>query len=268
MWTTLAFVTAMSLAPAQGGQLTLTNDRITYGGYVGATRPNNKFLPGDMFYLSFDIENVKVDNNGEVLYSMGMEVVDSKGKTIFGKKPEDLKAVNTLGGTRVPAVANVFCGFDQQPGEYTVKLTVKDRVAKTEKTIEKKFEIQKLEFGIVQPWLSFDRDGQILAPAVNVASQWVHVNFGIVGFDRDKTKKQPSVGVEMRVLDENGKPVLTKPFIGEAPKEVQADVKLLPMQLLLALNRPGKFTIELEATDRNSKKTAKLVYPIQVLEAK
>ena len=175
MFTTLAFVTALSLAPAQA-QLALTNDQVTYG-YLGAARPDTKFLPGDIFFLTFDIENVKVNDNGEVLYSMGMEVRDSNGKQVFAQKPQDKKAVNTLGGTRLPAFAHVFCGSDQLPGEYTVRVAVTDRVSKQEKTIERKFEVLKPDFGLVQVGLSIDSDMQMPAPAVGVAGQFVYVNF-------------------------------------------------------------------------------------------
>src|SRR5438445_13567674 len=100
MFTTLAFVTALSLAPAQA-QLALTNDQVTYG-YLGAARPDTKFLPGDIFFLTFDIENVKVNDNGEVLYSMGMEVRDSNGKQVFAQKPQDKKAGNRLRRSGLP----------------------------------------------------------------------------------------------------------------------------------------------------------------------
>lgn len=265
MFTTLAFVTALTLAPAQA-QLALTNDQVTYG-YLGAPRPDTKFLPGDIFFLTFDIENVKVNDNGEVLYSMGMEVRDSNGKQVFAQKPQDKKAVNTLGGTRLPAFAHVFCGSDQLPGEYTVRVAVTDRVSKQEKTIERKFEVLKPDFGLVQVGLSIDSDMQMPAPAVGVAGQFVYVNFAAVGFERDKAKKQPNVAAEMRVLDDSGQPVLSNPFKGEAAGNVGND-KLVPMQFLLALNRTGKFQVELKATDRISKKTAKVVFPITVVASK
>src|SRR5262249_35500606 len=160
------------------------------------------------------------------------------------------KAVNTLGGNRLPAFANVICGSDQPPGEYTVRVTVTDLATKTKKTLERKFEVLKPDFGIVQVGLSVDSGMQIPAPALGVAGQLVYVNFAAVGFERDTKKKQPNVAVEMRVLDDSSNPVLSKPFTGEASANVPANDKLLPMQFLLALNRTGKFQVELKATDR------------------
>src|SRR5262249_45595864 len=150
------------------------------------------------------------------LYSMGMEVMDSKGKSLFAQKPQDRKAVNTLGGTKVPAFAHVICGFDQEPGEYTVRVTVIDRATKDKKTLDRKFEVLKPDFGIVQVGPSVAAEMQFPAAATGVPGQFVYVNFAAIGFERDKAKKQPSVSVEMRVLDDSGSPVLAKPFAGEA----------------------------------------------------
>ena len=88
MWMTLAFVAALGSVPAQPGQLALTHARLTYGA-LGAPRPTNKFLPGDSFVLAFDIEGIKADANGKVLYSMGMEVTDQSGKVHFKQVPRD-----------------------------------------------------------------------------------------------------------------------------------------------------------------------------------
>ncbi len=267
MWTTLALVAAMSLAPGQTGQLTLSNVHNTYG-FLGAERPGTKFIPGDTFFVAFTIEGVKVDPNGEVLYSMSMEVTNSQGRSVFKQDPRDLTAFNSLGGSKLPAFAHVDVGLDQPPGEYTLTVTVTDRSTKNRQTLTRKFEVLPKAFGIVRLSTSTDPQGQIPAPQIGLVGQSYWVNFAAIGFERDKTKKQPSVGVEMRILDESGKPTLAKPYTGEVTQEVPADVQALPMQFLLALNRSGKFVVELQATDRIAKKTTKLSFPITVLESK
>ena len=62
MWATLAMLSAMSYAPAQAGQLELKNARYTFGLH-GQSKDTN-FLPGDLAILSFDIEGLKVKNDG------------------------------------------------------------------------------------------------------------------------------------------------------------------------------------------------------------
>ena len=62
-----------------------------------------QFLPGDSFAFSFDIEGIKADDSGKVLYSIALEVTDSAGKVRFKQEPRDQEAINALGGTSLPA---------------------------------------------------------------------------------------------------------------------------------------------------------------------
>src|SRR5579862_9260230 len=64
MLTSVALAAALTLAPAQGA-LTLSGARVTYG-ELGAARPDLKFLPGDIFFVGFDIDGIKVDESGKV----------------------------------------------------------------------------------------------------------------------------------------------------------------------------------------------------------
>ena len=76
MLATLALSAAL-YAPTQG-ELTLSNARPTYG-ILGAARKDAdmpKLLPGDQICVSFDIENLKIGDDGKVQYSIGMEVAD------------------------------------------------------------------------------------------------------------------------------------------------------------------------------------------------
>jgi hypothetical protein len=70
----------------------------------------------------------------------------------------------------------------------------------------------------------------------------------------------------MNILDENGKPTTARPVTVKVDKDVPESAVALPVRLLLSLNRPGKFTVELTATDRVSNKTATLSFPLAVAE--
>lgn len=267
MWTTLGLVAALSLAPGQtAAELNLANIRTTYG-FLGAPRPDNKLIPGDAFVVAFDIENVKVDDTGKVLYSMAMEVVDSKNKPQFKQDPANLEAMNSLGGKRLPALAHVFVGLDQPKGTYTLKVTVTDRATKASKSFSRDFEVEALRFGLVRAQLSNDPNQQIMAPPVAVAGQSLFVNFNAVGFKRGP-KGDPNLTVEMQVLDDKDAPTLAKPFIGEVTKDLPKDIIAVPMQFQLWLNRPGKFTVRLRATDNVTKEKAEMSLPLTVLESK
>jgi hypothetical protein len=264
MWTTLAFVAALQLSPAQAGKLTLTNDAFTYG-MLGAARNDNKYLPGDSLYLTFEIDNIKSDEQGRVAYSMGMELIDTKGKSWFKQDPRNLEAINSLGGSRLPAFAHVHIGLDQPPGAYTLRVTVNDLQAKTTATLDRKFEVLPPGFGIVRLQLSYiaDPPQQMPAPPFAAAGQFLWVNFAVTGFQRD-SKKVPNLRAELNVLDDKGQPVHAKPYFGLAGSEVNEAFKVVPMQFVLALNRPGKFTVQLKVIDQVSMKQATMAVPIVV----
>jgi hypothetical protein len=201
---------------------------------------------------------------------MGMEIADAAGKKQFNQEPQDLEAFNTLGGTRVPCVAQVETGLDMPPGEYTVKVLVVDRKTKATQTLSKKFEVTPRDFGIVRLQLLSGVPAEVPlppAPPLGVVGQEVVVDFATVGFERDKTRKQPSIAVEMKITDEAGKPTLAKPFAG-ASADVPENFLSLRWVFPIKLNRPGKFTVELKATDQISKKSSKVTFPVTVLEQK
>ena len=267
MWSTLALATALTLAPHAGGDLKLTNDRATYG-VLGATRTENKLLPGDVYYITFDIENLDVGEDGRVLYSMGMELLNSKGRPEYSQEPRDLEARNDLGGNRMPGFAAAEVGTDTAPGEYTIKVTVTDRRSKKSDTLTRKFEVLPKDFGLVRTYLTYFSQTPVPAPPLAVAGQAILVNCHVVGFMRDKTSDQPNIGLEMTILDEQGSPVptLKKPITDEVTMNVPKNLAALPISMPVQLNRPGKFLVKLRATDRGNNKTAEVSIPLQVLE--
>jgi hypothetical protein len=100
-----------------------------------------------------------------------------------------------------------------------------------------------------------------------VTGQSAWINFIAVGFKRGGAKDEPNLVVEMRVFDEKDQPTLASPFVGEV-KELPKDVTAVPMQFLLAMNRAGKFTVKLKATDKVANKTAEVSIPLTVAELK
>jgi hypothetical protein len=271
MWATLALATALNLAPAQSGSLRLKNDRVIYGA-LGQERKDSKILGGDLFVVAFDIEGLKVAENGLVKYSMSLDVINKEGKSQFRQDPQDLEAYNALGGGRVPGVAHVFIGNDQPEGEYTLKVTVKDRATDQSDTLVRKFEVVQHRFGFVQIGLSYQtlsRDVALAAPPLGVPGQTLMLSFSVVGFELDKSRKdQPLIETSLRVLDEDGKQTLAKPYGGLA-NEVPAEYKKgVPMSFTISLNRPGKFKLVLSAADKVGGKTAEQTLDLTVIEQK
>ena len=262
---TIGLIAALSLASATPAQLALTNARSTYG-VLGAPRAEDRLLPGDALVVCFDMEGVKADEAGKVAYSIGMEISDAAGKVQFKQEPRRLETTTSLGGNTIPAYAVVQIGLDEPPGRYNVKLVVTDVGAGATQELTRSYEVLPRAFGIVRLTTTTDPEGR--SPAAVVGDgQSLWVNFSTVGFKRDD-RGQPNLAVALRVLDDTGRPTLAQPLTGEVREKVPDKALAVPMQFLLDLNRPGKFTLELKATDKSSGDSATISLPLTVLKTK
>ncbi len=264
MWTTMVLLAALGGTPSQSG-LTLTHVRSTHG-LLGPERKAESLSPGDVLYLCFDIEGIKVDDEGKVQYSMALELSDSRGKVLFKQLPKDLEVKTSLGGDSVPAYATLNVGLETAPGDYQLKITVKDRTSGKEQRLSRNLKVRPKDFALVRAQTSLDTEGQYPA-AVFACGQGVWVHCSAVGFERVGADKQPNVAFEMRVLDDAGKPTFAKPVSSTIDKGIPAKELALPMGFPLSLNRAGKFTIEITALDQASGKKAKMSFPITVQAA-
>ncbi len=263
IWTTLAVAATLGTAP---DALTLGNVRLTHG-VLGPAREGARVLPGDSVYVCFDIQGIQVDDSGKVQYSTGIEVTDARGRSILKQDPRNLEATASLGGDRVPGFATVNVGSAQPAGKYTLKVTVADRAGGGKATLTREFEVLPKNFGIVQLATTADAEGLLPVPAPG-AGQGLWLHFGAVGFTRDKSTKQPKLDISLRVLGPDGSPTLANPVTGSISKDVPADAFVLPVRLTLLLNRPGKFTVEIKASDVVAGNEATLTFPLTVVDVK
>ncbi|HTU20987.1 MAG TPA: hypothetical protein VMG10_23245, partial [Gemmataceae bacterium] len=95
MWTTIALLSVLAGAPAESG-LSLTHVRSTHG-LLGPARQNDVLAPGDMLFICFDIEGIRIDDEGKVRYSMAIELGDASGKVAFRQAPKEQEARASLG---------------------------------------------------------------------------------------------------------------------------------------------------------------------------
>src|SRR5262249_41628168 len=142
MWATLALTAALNLAPAQTG-LELTNVRPTRG-IVGPTREKTEVLPGDVYFLSFDITGLQTNKEGQVKFTMGFELIhdnpkEGKPKVVFSQDPQRKEAILHLGGNTLPNYAIAVIGLDTTPGDYSMKVSVKDLESNKSQTLVHKF---------------------------------------------------------------------------------------------------------------------------------
>ena len=158
-----------------------------------------------------------------------------------------------------------FWWFKEEPGTYTCKVTVTDRVSKASQTLTKTFEVLPKGFGLVGLFTSVDDMGSLPAPPVGVTGQNIWIQFLLVGFGRDKASKKPNATVEMRILDEARKPTLPNPEVYVVNNTNDEKDTAVPFRVPLPFNREGSFTVELKATDKTSNKTATVTFPVRVL---
>ncbi len=273
MWATLALTTALNLAPAQGG-LELKNVHLAYGP-LGQERKDAAVLPGDILWVVFDIEGMQPDAKDIIKYSMGTKLTDKNDKLIFEKEPEPLEAFNPLGGTHVPASANVQVGLDTAPGDYVFTVTVTDLNAKKTQSLSQKFQVVPPRFGMVRVGFHYpypQRDSVLPpAPPQGVAGQLYVLSFTLVGWDFDEKTKNPDLLAEVQITDEaTGKSTLNQPIQGKVQNILDEfkKLKVIPMDFPLNLNRPGKFKLTFTATDKVSGKKVESSLNLTVVEMK
>jgi hypothetical protein len=263
MWMSVFAVLLLGLSSGQPGKLTVTNERLTYG-HLGPARDGAKYLPGDVINLFFEVQNITFDSSGKASYALGLELADPKGTDLLKQKPRPNSAMNYLGGSTLPCVARLSIPLESAPGIYTFRVVVVDKANNNSVTVERKIEILPKGFGIIQVGTTADREGTMAWSPVGVVGDSIYLNFAAIGFARDPKTRQPNVKVEMRALDDKGQPAKGAKMIGTADSAVADAIHAIPMQFGITLNREGRFTLELTATDLVSGKTAKVLFPVKV----
>lgn len=277
MMTAIALAALLGGTPAQpAGNLKLNNVRLTMGEF-GPPREGAKLLPGDVLFIAYDIEGLTIDGEGTARYTMSMEVINPNGKPLLQQAPREAVEFVPLRGNRMPARAYVTVGLDEAPGEYNCKLTVTDPKTKATDSLNVKFEVLKKDFGVVAVNTSHDAAGELSAPSVGQVGQLLYVHFSVAAFGRDQQTKNENVEVEFQFYDDKGTPLLVDASNKPTPrKHVQDEKSALPvkktdevfrLQFPLFLNRPGKFNVEIKATDKITKKTSVFKLPITINEA-
>jgi hypothetical protein len=265
MMTQLVFGLALlALGQDDGSELEVGKVRPTYG-YLGAPRPRTGILPGDVAHFSFDIKNLKLDANGRAAYSIAIEIRDDKGQLFYEQKPYNAVAHNFFGGNSLPASAHLAVPLDAKPGNYDIKVTVRDRNANISKVMQGKGRVLEAGFGLIRVGTYADAEGRTPISPVGVVGGSLYVNFSAVGFARDPKTKQPDIQVEMRVLDDKGQATFAKPLSGRVYEDVGRAVRVIPLGFGLTMNRPGNFTVELRARCGICDKSVTVRLPVRIL---
>jgi hypothetical protein len=274
MWATLTLMSALSMAPGQAGELQLSDARTTYG-RLGPTRKDAKFLPGDVCFVTFTADGLKFDPKGNAKYSMQMELFDPAGKSKFKTTEEPKEVFSIQGGGKVALDAYASIPTDMAAGKYKMKIKVTDMGVSPPKTAEltHEFEVAEKDFAIVRLNCAHDLGGPngpvFPSPGLGCVGEVLFLHFGLTGFDRDAKDKQPKLKLEIQMQDAEGKPTLPQAATEGLPKAddpVPEQLSVVPLWFPLMLTKPGKYTVELKATDLITKKTKTVTYPLTVVE--
>ena len=258
--TRLAFASLVALGffVNASSAVDIKNIRPSYGPF-GATRAEAKFLPGDFIFMTYDLEGLAVDpKSGKTNYETTLEFIDDKGKVLF-KRPNVNEFVPLLGGGRMPGDLQFILGAQQAPGKYAIKLTVNDKIAKDAKAFKYDIEVVPQTFGFVG----------VTVPAFGFPGDFYVAGFGAVNLALD-AKGMPNAEIKISIFDDKGK-AATTPVTFLLPRDMPEGVDLkqsnfVPFQHRVYLNRPGRFTVEIQAHDKFGNKKAELRYPMTVLD--
>src|SRR5262249_1833675 len=217
-----------------------------------------------VYFLAFDIDNLRIDEMGTVRYSIAMEVTDSAGKSIVSEKPGDHDVTLPLGGSKLPAHAFVFLGPDMVKGTYNCRVTVVDRATKASKSMDRSVEVLPGAFGTVALYASSDAKGELACPLGGVAGQSLWLHFVVVNFGRDPQTKQVSVNAEIRVFDQSNKPVNEKPLVYTTTKTEKEDDRAIELNVGFPMNRAGVYTVQLKTECKLTGKSYSMSFPLVV----
>ena len=183
MWTSMTLLALLAAAPSEP-DLSLEHVRSTHG-LLGPRRRDEPLAPGDILFVCFDIDGIRVDAEGKVRYRMGMELSNAEGKVVFRQAAKEQEVHASLGGDRVPAYAHLSVGLDTPPGNYRMKIVVKDLASDREKSLTRNLKVRPKDFALVRTTVALDEDAHYPAHLF-LCGQTVWVHTSVVGFARPR----------------------------------------------------------------------------------
>lgn len=252
------------------GSVEFRNVRATMGLLGPARKDQDRFQPGDLILYSFDLVNLQSTQEGLCRYALGVEFLDSKGSILFPKEDMRLResqALCPLGGNQVPTFAYADTDPDLKPGRYLFRVKVTDRLSGRTGTLEKAFEIVPRNFSLIRLSWMYSTSGDT-APPLGTPGQGFLLTFVVSQFAVDDKTGRSDVEVNIKVLDETGKPVVTKPFTGQISVPEDEARRFHLIRFPFQPNRAGQFVLEITATDRKApgKPVTSAKVPFSVLE--
>jgi hypothetical protein len=261
----LTFVVIFLWATTVHAKLDITNIQAAYGP-VGPVRESPVYYPGDEIVFRYLLTGVGTNARGEIDVDTTLQITDASGKNLF-QKTTPTKAAVALGGGSVPGTASVTLGRDVKRGAYRLSVTAKDNLSGQTASFERQITLHETTFTSVNQRFFMDPGGKVPGPAAGLVGQSLYYRLGLIGFDRSKGRIEARLEVE--VLDEGGKKVLTKPstvdYKNEKSEATRA-IAQLKFNGFMVLNRAGNFILRFKFADAISGQHAQFEVPLKVTD--
>lgn len=259
----LLFVAGLALAE---GELKITKVRLSFGP-VGPERKTNQMIPGDEMFVRYLVEGVKVGPDGKIEIKNRIVILNPEGKEIYDQEAV-ANEILALGGNAYHGVSTMGTGPGVAPGEYTVKVTTRDLLAKVDVTSENKIVVVKPRFGMARLRFSHDPEGKSNATTSGVVGEQIFFRLAALNFKREGGVH---VIMETQVYDAaNEVPVMPNPLTAtvkvDKPEELEMVKKAVVFNGFVSLSRAGDFTLRIRVSDERGMNEERVDLPLKVRE--
>lgn len=110
---------------------------------VGPAKPDNLFRPGTTLWARFKVTGFKISAEKEYWVEHDLQVLDAEGKVLFSNPNAAVEKHKEFYPPRVlTTVFNLDLQSGVKPGEYTIRLDVRDRLGEQSLSYEEKFRVE------------------------------------------------------------------------------------------------------------------------------
>jgi tetratricopeptide (TPR) repeat protein len=231
-------------------------------GRLGPPRKSWRYQPFDVLYAHLETAGFAADADGRINVDGTLEFLGSDGpaapkKTFaFHDRPVD---------GRLPI--DVLQEIIPLPGDYRLRVSLHDRAGDVRLDWEQAVVIEPVSLAIVAPSYFRDADGKTPAPGVAKVGESLYLEFRVIGFDRSQDRIDTAMNLQL--IDEQGKPMLTEPVRSAVKTDDAAVVQknqVVTYSAKLPLLRATQATVRVTVLDLIGGDAAKLELPLKIIE--
>jgi len=244
----------------------------TYGGFFGPARPNAEFYPPqDLLFVRYQLRGVRYrevpafTSGGAVDLEFRAQLIDGHGETLL-TNVGPIQGGTSFGGPCFPGYAFLPLTTALPPGQYTLRLTVTDKVSSATARFERPVTLAPARLAVNAALYALDADGKVaVRPDALTTGYALYHRLNVVGLDGSKEFLEVTDLLEL--IDADTGKVLQR---SETPvRQPNPRTPILTGHFTWALGvltRPGRFIHRHTITDKVSGKSVVLELPLCVRE--